>query len=142
MFMDKHASDDAGHWAELRERVRALLRSAESVSSGPSIPASGSAADGSAGYLPAAIGPYRLIEKLGSGGVGTVYLAERILADTKVRAALKVLAPHAVDASFVERFHREQRLLASLDHPNITRLFDAGTTEDGQPYIVMEFVDG
>ena len=168
--MDKHASDDAGHWAELqrlfhrcegldaaavealltnevadaalRERVRALLRSAESVSSGPSIPASGSAADGSAGYLPAAIGPYRLIEKLGSGGVGTVYLAERILADTKVRAALKVLAPHAVDASFVERFHREQRLLASLDHPNITRLFDAGTTEAGQPYIVMEFVDG
>ena len=168
--MDKHASDDAGHWAELqrlfhrcdgldaaaieallanevadaalRERVRALLRSAQSVTSDSSIPASAAPADGPAGYLPTAIGPYRLIEKLGSGGVGTVYLVERIVVDTKVRAALKVLAPHAVDASFVERFHREQRLLASLDHPNITRLFDAGATEDGQPYIVMEYVDG
>lgn len=168
--MDNRASDDAGHWAELqrlfhrcdrldataieallarevadpalRERVRALLRSAQSVGSDPSIPASVTPTDGPPGYLPAAIGPYRLIEKLGSGGVGTVYLAERTVADTKVRAALKVLAPHAVDASFVERFHREQRLLASLDHPNITRLFDTGTTEDGQPYIVMEYVDG
>jgi serine/threonine protein kinase len=168
--MDKNAPDDASHWAELqrlfhrcdgldaaaieatlasevadvalRERVRALLRSARSVASDPSIPAPDPPVAGPTGFSSASIGPYRLIERLGSGGVGTVYLVERVVADTKVRAALKVLAPHAVDASFVERFHREQRLLASLDHPNITRLFDAGTTEDGQPYIVMEYVDG
>ncbi|NNM62472.1 MAG: serine/threonine protein kinase [Steroidobacteraceae bacterium] len=168
--MDKHASDDASHWAELqrlfhrcdgldataieavlanevadvalRERVRALLRSAESVTPDPAFATPDASAGEAAGFSPVSIGPYRLIEKLGSGGVGTVYLVERVLAETKVRAALKVLAPHAVDASFVERFHREQRLLASLDHPNITRLFDAGTTEDGQPYIVMEYVDG
>ncbi len=168
--MDKHASDDASHWAELqrlfhrcdglddtaieallanevadlglRERVRSLLRSARCVTSDPAFTTPDTSAGEAAGFSPVSIGPYRLLEKLGSGGVGTVYLVERILAETKVRAALKVLAPHAVDASFVERFHRERRLLASLDHPNITRLFDAGTTEDGQPYIVMEYVDG
>ena len=57
-------------------------------------------------------------------------------------SALKMLAPHAAGPSFIERFHREQHILGSLDHPNITRLTDAGVTEAGQPYLVMEYVDG
>ena len=88
------------------------------------------------------VGPYSLIRPLGSGGIGTVYLAERILAGTPQRTALKMLAPHAAGPSFIERFHREQHILASLDHPNITRLMDAGLTEAGQPYLVMEYVEG
>jgi serine/threonine-protein kinase len=88
------------------------------------------------------IGPYTLIRLLGSGGIGSVYLAERIAGGTPQRAALKMLAPHAAGPSFIERFHREQHILASLDHPNITRLMDAGLSESGKPYLVMEYVDG
>ncbi len=87
-------------------------------------------------------GAYSLIRLIGAGGIGSVYLAERILAGTPHRVALKVLAPHAAGASFVERFHREQHILASLDHPNVTRMLDAGVTDTGQPYLVMEYVDG
>ncbi len=56
--------------------------------------------------------------------------------------ALKVLAPHAGGPSFIERFHREQHILASLDHPHITRLLDAGISDTGQPFLAMEYVDG
>ncbi|MGA3127399.1 MAG: serine/threonine-protein kinase [Candidatus Korobacteraceae bacterium] len=88
------------------------------------------------------IGPYRVLRHIGAGGIGSVYLVERVVGGALQRSALKVLAPHAAGASFAERFHREQHILASLDHPNITRMFDAGLSEDGQPYLVMEFVDG
>ncbi len=88
------------------------------------------------------VGPYRLIRQIGAGGVGTVHLAERLVDGTTLYAALKVMAPYAVDASFLERFHREQQHLAALNHPNITRLLDAGWTGTGQPYLVTEYVDG
>lgn len=88
------------------------------------------------------IGPYSLIKHLGSGGIGSVYLVERILGGTVQRTALKVLAPHAAGPAFIDRFHREQHILSSLDHPNITRMLDAGLTESGQPYLVMEYVEG
>ena len=88
------------------------------------------------------IGPYTLLKHLGTGGIGAVYLVERIVGGALQRSALKVLAPHSAGPSFIERFHREQHILASLDHPNITRMLDAGLSERGQPYLVMEYVDG
>ncbi len=88
------------------------------------------------------VGPYSLIRLLGAGGIGSVYLAERTLAGVPQRVALKVLAPHAAGPSFIERFHREQHILASLDHQNITRMLDAGVSDTGQPYLVMEYIDG
>jgi serine/threonine protein kinase len=88
------------------------------------------------------MGPYALLRCIGSGGMGTVYLVERDVAGVRQRAALKVLSPHAAGPSFVDRFHREQHILASLDHPNITRMLDAGLSDSGQPYLVMEFVEG
>src|SRR5580698_6875335 len=88
------------------------------------------------------IGPYTLLRHLGTGGIGAVYLVERMAGGALQRAALKVLAPHSAGQAFVERFHREQHILATLDHPNITRMLDAGLTERGQPYLVMEYVDG
>jgi eukaryotic-like serine/threonine-protein kinase len=91
---------------------------------------------------PGRIGSYTLLRLLGSGGIGTVYLAERMVGGSPQRSALKMLAPHAAGASFIERFHREQHILGSLDHANITRLIDAGLTDAGQPYLVMEYVDG
>ncbi len=88
------------------------------------------------------IGPYSLIRHLGTGGIGAVYLVERMVGGALQRSALKVLAPHSAGPSFVERFRREQHILGSLDHPNITRMLDAGLSERGQPYLVMEYVDG
>jgi serine/threonine-protein kinase len=126
----------AGADLQLRRRVLALLRAADAVAQ---------AADGAPEAKPpphAYVGQYRLVRELGAGGIGAVYLAERCVDGVTLRSALKVLAPHAVDASFVERFHREQQHLAALDHPNITRLLDAGWSANGQPYLVMEYVDG
>jgi serine/threonine-protein kinase len=88
------------------------------------------------------IGPYTILRHLGTGGLGSVYLVERMAGGVVQRSALKVLAPHAAGPAFIERFHREQHILASLEHPNITRLLDAGLGDEGQPYLVMEFVDG
>lgn len=88
------------------------------------------------------MGPYALLRPIGSGGLGTVYLGERMIGGAPYRAAVKVLAPHAAGPAFVERFHREQHILASLDHPRITKLLDAGLNESGQPYFAMEYVDG
>jgi serine/threonine protein kinase/predicted Zn-dependent protease len=88
------------------------------------------------------IGPYTLIRHLGTGGIGAVYLVERMAGGVVQRSALKVLAPHSAGPSFIERFHREQHILATLDHPNITRMLDAGLSDSGQPYLVMEYVDG
>ncbi len=88
------------------------------------------------------IGPYSPIRHIGSGGIGSVYLVERILGGAVQRCALKMLAPHAAGPSFISRFHREQHILASLEHPNITRMLDAGLSESGQPYLAMEYVEG
>jgi serine/threonine protein kinase len=118
---------------ELRRRVITILH-------GASLDEPAKAPDSNPS--PGRIGPYSLIRLLGAGGIGSVYLAERILGGTPHRVALKVLSPHAAGPSFVERFHREQHILASLDHKNITRMLDAGMSDDGQPYLVMEYVHG
>ena len=86
-------------------------------------------------------GPYRLVRLLGHGGMGAVYLAERADGEIDQRVAIKFLRAGADLPSFRERFLRERQILASLNHPGIARLLDAGHHED-QPYLVMEYVDG
>lgn len=88
------------------------------------------------------IGPYILLKRLGSGGMGAVYLVEYEVSGVRLRAALKILAPHIVRPSELERFQREQHILGSLDHPYITRMLDAGVDATGRPYLVMEYVEG
>lgn len=85
---------------------------------------------------------YRIVRKIGQGGMGAVYLAERQDADFEHRVAIKVIRPGALSDALVERFRRERRFLASLNHPGIARLYDGAETEAGQPYIVMEYVPG
>jgi eukaryotic-like serine/threonine-protein kinase len=87
------------------------------------------------------IGTYRLIRKLGTGGMGTVWLAERSDGTIKRRVALK-LPSVGWSPSLIERMRREKDFLASLEHPHIARLYDSGVTNEGRPYLVMEFVDG
>ena len=90
-----------------------------------------------------AIGPYRLVRQLGSGGMATVYLAERSIGNVRQQVALKVIRPNFVaDTQMMRRFEHEREILASLDHPNIARLRDIGSTEQDIPYLVMDYVDG
>lgn len=87
------------------------------------------------------IGPYLLIKKLGEGGMGQVWLAEQT-APVKRQVALKLIKGGLYDDAVIQRFESERQSLAVMNHPSIAKIFDAGATADGQPYFVMEYVDG
>jgi len=87
-------------------------------------------------------GPYVLVRVLGRGGMGTVFLAQRTDGEVDQRVAIKFVPATSMSAAFRERFLRERQILASLQHPGIAHLLDAGRTAGGHPYLVMEFVDG
>lgn len=88
------------------------------------------------------IGKYQLVREIGRGGMGTVYMAQRADEQYEKLVAIKVLRRGMDTEDIVRRFRTERQILASLDHPNIARLLDGGTTEDGLPYLVMEYVEG
>lgn len=88
------------------------------------------------------VGAYRLVEPIGHGGMGTVFLAERTDGAFAHRVAVKVMRAALTDRDAVRRFQAERQILASLSHPNIVTLIDGGTTAQGQPYLAMEYVEG
>lgn len=138
--LDHACGDDA----ELRAQVEALLRAHEKdvpvLDAGPA--GLSLVFDDEAAGDAERIGPYRLVRELGRGGMGVVYQAERDEADFRQIVALKRLLPGVATPELIERFRRERRILASLVHANIAQLHDGGVTEAGDPYFVMEFVDG
>jgi|SRR5947209_5628968 len=88
------------------------------------------------------IGSYQLIREIGRGGMGTVYLARRADEQYEKFVATKVVRRGMDTEEIVRRFRNERQILAHLEHPNIARLLDGGTTDDGRPYLVMEYVEG
>ncbi len=94
------------------------------------------------GYLGERIGPYELVSQLGSGGMGVVYLAERVDEHFSQQVAIKLVRQRLVDPNLQARLIAERQILADLKHPNIARLYDGGTTSDGTPYLVIEYIDG
>jgi serine/threonine protein kinase len=88
------------------------------------------------------VGPYRIIRRIGEGGMGAVHLASRADDVYQKRVALKIVKPGMDTEAVVARFRNERETLAGLDHPNIARLLDGGTTGDGRPYFVMDYVEG
>jgi tetratricopeptide (TPR) repeat protein/predicted Ser/Thr protein kinase len=90
----------------------------------------------------ATLGAYRIVRPLGEGGMGSVFLAVRDDAQFDQRVAIKIVRGGAAADSIVRRFLQERQILAALEHPNIARLIDGGTTRDGLPYLVMEYIDG
>jgi eukaryotic-like serine/threonine-protein kinase len=130
-FIDASCAGDA----ELLLRLTTLL-AAESASEQFLQPLAQAPRDRSGDH----IGPWRLLRELGHGGMGTVYLAERADAMYTKSAALKLLRFDVGDLR--ARFVNERRILATLDHPNIARLLDAGTDAAGAPYVAMEYVEG
>ncbi len=133
---------------ELRQEVESLLDSEEDVDSSMNL----SAVDFSSGFfngdeLENAVagqqfGAYRVIGELGHGGMGAVYLAERTDGKFEQKVALKLLKREMNTVAIRRRFEQERNILASLEHPNIARLLNAGTTNDKIPYIAMEYVEG
>jgi len=88
------------------------------------------------------VGPYETLRVLGRGGMGVVYLARRADGEFDQTVALKLISAAFTGPDFVSRFKTERQLLAGLTHPNITRLLDGGVTPQGDPYLVMEYIDG
>ncbi|MEA2238846.1 MAG: eukaryotic-like serine/threonine-protein kinase [Thermoanaerobaculia bacterium] len=88
------------------------------------------------------IGPYRVVRQLGSGGMGTVLLAAREDDEFEQRVAIKLVRRGSGSDALLQRFRQERQILAALEHPNIARLLDGGTTSGGVPYLVMEYVEG
>ena len=116
-----------------------LLETLPKVETGQFAPLPGAAASEKPGDV---VGPYRLIRELGSGGMGSVWLAERTDMLQGRQVALKL--PHGAwkRAGLAERMAREREILATLEHPNIARLYDAGVTPEGQPWLALEYVAG
>jgi len=137
--------------AALGPRLRSLLARSAQVETDdflgtlPPISVSSEAATAlgpSTGRAGDTIGPYRLDRELGRGGMGSVWLAERV--DGLIDRPVALKLPHAI-ANFLglaERMARERTILAALNHPHIARLYDAGLTDDGQPYLALEYVEG
>jgi len=91
----------------------------------------------------AQIGPFRLVRILGEGGMGTVYLAERADREYRQQVAIKLMRTDlGRDREMLRRFRAERQILADLNHPYIARLLHGGTTSQGAPYLVMEYIDG
>jgi serine/threonine protein kinase len=88
------------------------------------------------------IGPYQVVREIGRGGMGAVYLARRVDGEYDKQVALKLLKRGTDTDEVLRRFRAERQILARLEHPNIARLLDGGTTSDGLPYLVMEYVQG
>lgn len=131
---------------DLHEEVRELLATAQDPGASlreaviAEAQALASAAD--TAQVGRRIGPFRLLALIGEGGMGAVYLAERDDAQFHHRVAIKIL-PHSLGSPHaIARFRDERQILAALEHPNIVRLLDGGSTEDGLPYLVMEHIEG
>ncbi len=141
-FLDRHCRADT----ELREAVeRRLAQQQEPPDFLEKV--IGNAAEGLdcellASTRPRRFGVYSVLRELGRGGLGTVYLAERVDGEFRRRVALKVLRRGLDTEDVLRRFRAERQILAQLEHPNIARLHDGGSTDTGLPYFVMEHIDG
>jgi eukaryotic-like serine/threonine-protein kinase len=141
-FLATQCEGDAALLAELKSLIHHHTES-EGFLEGPESNLAGlTDAPAAAPGAGAVIGVWRLLEPLGEGGMGTVWLAERVTGEFHQRAALKLIRFGMAFEEAIRRFERERQILASLEHPNIARLVDGGSTPDGLPYLVMELVEG
>jgi non-specific serine/threonine protein kinase/serine/threonine-protein kinase len=139
--LERDCADDPQVLAE----VRSLLKAARSVGDfllAPAMLTSEPAAEEAPEEVPEGmrIGAWRITSRIGRGGMGVVYEAERAEGDFRQRVAIKLLRHEAV--AELPRFHVERQILARLEHPSIARLYDGGVTPDGRPYMAMELIEG
>ena len=127
---------------EGRPELRTLLQTLIDADSTPSLRTGAVMNALESEATPARIGAYRIVGRIGRGGMGSVYRGERDVGDFERAVAIKVIKPGLYSPELVARFQRERQMLASLSHPHIARLYDGGQTPDGSPYFVMELVEG
>lgn len=140
-------SDVRAAWIQARRdpqavRARALSILGAGAAASSMLPTGGAPGRAGEARLPERIGAYDVTGLIGQGGMGAVYRGERAAGDFDHTVAIKVIRPGALSGALIERFRRERQTLARLAHPNIARLFDGGETAAGEPFIVMEFVEG
>src|SRR5262245_2637709 len=144
---DAYVQEACGLDEDLLRQVTALLSKHEQVGSfightAPTPPLSDTIDEPSIVETPGTvIGPYKLLEQIGEGGFGIVYMAEQ-LEPVRRKVALKILKPGMDTRQVVARFEAERQALAIMDHPNIAKVFDGAATASGRPYFVMELVRG
>jgi serine/threonine protein kinase/tetratricopeptide (TPR) repeat protein len=128
--------------AEMRREVEALLAFEDRADALLNTVAAPGASLRAEVPAPAAIGSYRVLREVGRGGMGVVYLGERADGHYRKQVAIKLITSGRNDAGVERRFRRERQILAQLEHHGIARLLDGGTTAEGQPYFVMEYIEG
>ncbi|MEM8933391.1 MAG: serine/threonine-protein kinase, partial [Acidobacteriota bacterium] len=138
-FLQAECGDDEALYTEVISLLDAAVEMDEGFLGTPALPLTEESGELTAGLR---IGPYRVIEEIGRGGMGKIFSAVRADAVYEQRVAIKILKRGLDTDEIVRRFRSERRLLALLDHPNIVRILDGGTTENGLPYFVMEYVEG
>jgi non-specific serine/threonine protein kinase/serine/threonine-protein kinase len=134
-----------GEDLSLRDHVRALARAADgedTMLDAANAVAAGAEVPGPPGRGGERVGAYELEKEIARGGMGVVFLARRADDEFQKKAAIKLMRPGLIGESDLRRFRSERQIAAALDHPNIARLFDGGTTAAGEPYFVMEYVEG
>ena len=136
-FLDSHAASD-----DAKRKALAMLDADDRQSGLLEADADQRLADLGSENPPSRIGPYRIVERIGRGGMATVYRAERVEQGFDQTVALKLILPSRRTEHWQSRFLQERQILASLQHPNIAALLDGGLTESGEPYFAMELVNG
>jgi non-specific serine/threonine protein kinase/serine/threonine-protein kinase len=137
-FLDQECAGDP----DLRDEVEGLLEASDDTIDFIETPALAQSDDWLSGLIGSHIGPYRIVELLGEGGMGAVYRGVRDDGDFQQQIAIKLVKRGMDTNSILRRFRSERRILARLDHPNICKLIDGGVTDDGLPYFVMEYLQG
>src|SRR5947199_2933247 len=152
---DGYVAQACGEDTELEQQVGHLLQVHREAGSFLDRPAAAVGATGAFAFAPGeeraavplherpgtVIGPYKLLQQIGEGGMGTVFLAEQTQ-PVRRKVALKIIKPGLDSRQVLARFEAERQALALMDHPNIAKVFDGGATPDGRPYFVMELVKG
>lgn len=140
-FIERVSANDAS----LRDELESLRRAHEvgtgPLDAAPKLLIDGSDRDADAAEINLHVGPYRLLRPIGEGGMGSVWLAER--ADGVLKRTVALKRPHVSwVGTLAERMAQERDILAALEHPHIARLYDAGVTSDGRPYLALEYIEG
>lgn len=141
-YLDETCGGDAGLRAEVESLLLAYTRAGDFIEQPAAVNLTPDADVAEDPQLGRAVGPYVIEEVIGRGGMGDVYLGRRADQEFEQHVAIKMIRRGMDSAQVVKRFRHERQILASLNHPHIAGLFDGGTTADGLPYFVMEYVDG
>src|SRR5437764_604777 len=141
-YLDAACADDTALRAEVDALLEAIAQAGDFLDSPAAVPGATVDLPTAGAAVPGTmIGPYKLLQQIGEGGMGVVWMAEQTQ-PVQRKVALKLIKPGMDSRQIIARFEAERQALALMDHVNIARVLDAGATDSGRPYFVMELVHG